>query len=930
MRSLLPLLPKPSRYAGIEDNACRKDPDKVRLRVALAFPDTYDVGMSYLGQKILYNIVNSHPRWWAERVMAPEREAAEILRAHNTPLATLESDTPLAQTHCLSFSITHELCYTNVLYMLDLAGIPLRTADRPQDLAACPLVIAGGGALLSAEPLTPFIDIMVLGDGEESLPDVLHLLEKALDEGWSRDRLLLESRHIPGVYVPSLFAARPEAPSAPPVPLVADYTRPVRRIVADINNTPYPTRQVVPVGAVHNRLALEIARGCTRGCRFCHAGMVYRPVRERSLETIQTLLDQCLSETGFDEISFLSLSTGDFSALKTLCFGVLDRCAREQIGLSLPSLRVGSIDDEIIERMADLRRTGCTLAPEAGSQRLRDVINKGITEEELLLHAQKLLEHGWRQVKLYFMIGLPTETDDDLSAITETCLKVRDAAGRGGPRLQVTAALSPFVPKPFTPFQWVPQISQEEIQRRVHLVRQQFKSQKFLKLRWHEPAMSHLEGILSRADRRMADVVEKAYRKGSIFTSWMECFDLAPWLEALEECGLNAAECIGERVPGSPMPWDHLEAGISDEFLLREWQRAVQEKITADCRYGACRQCGACDTKAGPSRMPHTPSPAPGGTSDSDPARETAHEAARAESGENTAAKACAGQNTAQEQAAVLSGDHLHRNRLIFTQRDQRAHEANRDDEGRLVCRPPASRPPKITPELTVKAAQYRVWHSKARGSAYLSQLELQAVLERAMRRAALPLAFSQGFHPMPLMSFGRALPVGVESRAEWFALTLHRTMPVEEVAARLTPLLPPGMEILRVDTVEDKNRRTEQALAEAFSLSLPTPEENSRAAQCFADFAALPEMLYTRDTKKGPRTANIRAMLRQWEARASEQTANAIETVTFVADWDSGYLSPLLFSLAVLQPLGTPEFLRPRLRLMKTAQIFADARQYP
>ena len=957
MRSLLPLLPKPSRYAGIEDNVCRKDPQNVRLRVALAFPDTYDVGMSYLGQKILYNIVNSRPHWWAERVMAPEREAGDILRAHNTPLATLESDTPLGQTHCLSFSITHELCYTNVLYMLDLAGIPLRTADRPQDLAACPLVIAGGGALLSAEPLTPFIDIMVLGDGEESLPDVLELLEKALDSGWTRERLLLEARHIPGVYVPSLFTARPEAPTAPPVPLMDDYTRPARRIVADINNTPYPAKQVVPVGAVHNRLSLEIARGCTRGCRFCHAGMVYRPVRERSLETIQTLMDNCLSETGFDEISFLSLSTGDFSALKTLCFNALDRCAREQIGLSLPSLRVGSIDDEIIERMADLRRTGCTLAPEAGSQRLRDVINKGVTEEDLLLHAQKLLEHGWRQVKLYFMIGLPTETDEDLAAITETCLKVRDAAGRGSPRLQVTAALSPFVPKPFTPFQWVPQISQEEIQRRVHFVRQQFKGVKFLKLRWHEPAMSHLEGILSRADRRMADVVEKAYRKGSIFTSWMEHFALAPWLEALEECGLSAQECTGERQPGSPLPWGHLEAGISEEFLLREWQRALGEKITDDCRYGACRQCGACDTKAGPSRMPHTPSPgcaAPlnGSLGEAAPQSGDPNDAALHGGSLNDAASPNEAPVDAQFATATDSGplahnaqdtsapasalqdtplpdSHQHRNRLIFSQRDQRAHQPSRDEEGRLVCRPPASRPPKITAELTVKAAQYRIWHSKAGGCAYLSQLELQAVLDRALRRAGLPMAFSQGFHPMPLMSFGRALPVGVESRAEWFALTLHKVLPPQEIADRLNPLLPLGMEVVRVEFV-DKSHRTEQAIAEAFCLSLPSPEENRQVVQCFEDFAALPELSFTRDTKKGPRTANIRAMLRQWEALAPEQHENAPEAVTFVADWSSGYLSPLLFVMAILQPMGMPDTLRPRLKLVKTAQIFADEKLYP
>jgi radical SAM family uncharacterized protein len=514
MRELLPLLPRPSRYAGIEDNVCRKDPARVRLRVALAFPDTYEVGMSYLGQKILYGVVNARPQWWAERVMAPAREAAAVLRAHNAPLATLESDTPLIRTHALCFSITHELCYTNVLYMLDLAGIPLRSADRPESLEACPLVVAGGGALLSAEPLTPFIDLMVLGDGEESLPDVLDLLETARAKGWTRQELLRAAPRIPGVYAPSLFAPASDAPGAPLRPLLPSCPRPARRIVADLNQAAYPVRQVVPVGAVHNRLSLEIARGCTRGCRFCHAGVVYRPVRERSPENIHSLLRRCLDETGFDEISFLSLSTGDYSALKTLSLSVLDRCAEEQISLSLPSLRVGSIDDAIMERMAELRRTGCTLAPEAGSQRLRDVINKGVSEEGLLLHVQKLLEHGWRQVKLYFMIGLPTETDADLLAIAELCRKVRDAAGPGGPRLQVTAALSPFVPKPFTPFQWVEQIGQEEIKRRVNLVRNAFRGLKCLKLRWHEPAMSHLEGILSRADRRMADVVELAYRKG--------------------------------------------------------------------------------------------------------------------------------------------------------------------------------------------------------------------------------------------------------------------------------------------------------------------------------------------------------------------------------------------------------------------------------
>lgn len=896
MRSLLPLLPRPSRYAGIEDGACRKDPAAVRLRLALAFPDTYEVGMSYLGQKILYGIANAEPAWWAERVMAPDAEAAAVLRAHNSPLCTLESDTPLADLHCVSFSITHELCYTNVLYMLDLAGIPLRTTDRSPDLRACPLVIAGGGALLSAEPLAPFMDLMVLGDGEESLPDVLRLLEKGLEKGWTRERLLHEARLTPGVYVPSLFEPKPGDPGHALRALLADHARPTRRIVADLNKAAYPTRQVVPVGAVHNRLSLEIARGCTRGCRFCHAGMVYRPVRERSLENITYLLQDCLHETGFDEISFLSLSTGDFSALKTLCHSVLDRCAREQISLSLPSLRVGSIDDEIIERMAELRRTGCTLAPEAGSQRLRDVINKGVSEEALLLHAQKLLEHGWRQVKLYFMIGLPTENDEDLAAIAELCRKVRDAAGRGGPRLQVTAALSPFVPKPFTPFQWEAQIDQAEIRRRVNLVRELFKGRKCLKLRWHEPAMSHLEGILSRADRRMAEVVEKAYRKGAIFCSWMENFDLAPWLSALEECGIQPEDCIGPREVGARLPWSHLEAGVSEDFLLRERARALQGKITEDCRYGACRHCGACDTKAGPSLLAGNKA---GSVRESD--------------------------------ASVTAEAPEYRHRLIFPQRDQNAHAARRDAQGRLLCRVQTNRPPQIAPALAVKAAQYRIWHGKMGGSAYLSQLELQAVLERALRRAALPLAFSQGFHPLPLLSFGRALPVGVESRAEWFAVTLHKAVDPREVAARLAPLLPPGMTIARVE-IADKSRRTEQAQAEAFSLSLPTESENRAAACCFEKFFALSGRLHSRETKNGPRTMDIRPLLRSWalSRELGDKENGAVSAVTFVADWRTGYLSPLLLSTAILEPLGGGSDLRFRLRLLKTAQIFADAQIYP
>lgn len=871
MRELLPLLPRPSRYIGIEEGAVHKEGRPLSLHCALAFPDTYEVGMSYLGQKILYTILNSHPDWWAERAMAPCREAGEILRRHGSPLCTLESDTPLEDLDFIGFSVTHELAYTNVLYMLDLADIPLRSVDRGDDLAAWPIIMAGGGAVLSAEPLAPFMDLMLLGEGEESLVEMSELLIRAKKEGWTRTAFLLEARHIPGAYIPGLF--RQEADGSL-TPLREDYKGASRRIVPDLNTAAYPVDQVVPIGAVHNRLSLEIARGCTRGCRFCHAGMVYRPVRERSLDNLSALLEQCLARTGFDEISYLSLSTGDFSALKTFFTATMDRCAQEQVSVSLPSLRVGSIDDSIMERMAGIRRTGATLAPEAGSQRLRDVINKGVTEEDLILHVQKLIEHGWQQVKLYFMIGLPTETPEDLDAIVDLCRKVRDAGGRGTPRLQVTAAISPFVPKPYTPFQWEPQLSLPEIQDRIHYLREAFKGQKFLKMRWHEPSMSHLEGILSRGDRRLADVVETAFRKGGIFASWVEGFRLEPWLEALKECGIAADDCIGPRNPEGPLPWDHLEAGVSREFLLRERRRALEAKTTDDCRYNACRQCGSCDTKAAPSRLPR------------------------------------------------LSSDTVYANRTNLPQRDQEAHAPRRDDEGRIICPVGKASPPRIAPELTVKAVEYRIWHTREGNAAFLSQLELQAVLERAMRRADLPMAFSQGFHPLPLLSFGRALPVGVASRAEWFAITLRRPLTADAVARALTPHLPRGMRVIDVYPVS-KAQRTTQAVMERFTVRHTGDSEAQKAfARAWENFSAAESLTWTRETKKGPRTTDLCALVTHLDGPLLQE---GVATLHFTMDWEKGYLSPLAFVLAVC---GEEQL--PHISLEKTAQIFEDGAVFP
>ncbi len=868
MKELLPLLPRPSHYIGIEEGAIRKESDSVRLRCALAFPDLYEVGMSYLGQKILYDILNRRADLAAERVFAPSPEAGTLLREHGVPLATLESDTPLGEVGLLGFAVTHELCFTNVLYMLDLAGIPLRTVDRGEALSRWPLVVAGGGCAISAEPLAPFMDLMLLGEGETLLPELCDLLLQAKEEGWPRSVFIREAASLPGVYAPSLYTHDSGGRISP---LVDDLPTPCRRVVADLDDAPYPERQVIPFGAVHNRLSLEIARGCTRGCRFCQAGILYRPARERSLVDVERILDRCLRDTGFDDVSFLSLSTGDFSALKTLFLNVAERCAREQVSVSLPSLRVGSVDGDIMARMADIRRTGATLAPEAGSQRLRDVINKGVTEEELLDHIRTLAGYGWQRVKLYFMIGLPGETQEDLDAIVDLCRKARDAARR--PRLQVTAAISPFVPKPYTPFQWEAQLSLQQIHERIRYLREVFHREKGLKLRWHEPEMSWLEGILSRGDRRLADVVESAYRRGALFSSWVDHFTLEPWSEALAEHGLSAESYTGSRpivleekdeagmpVP-APLPWDHLEAGVSRDFLLRERERALNGKRTEDCRYAVCRQCGACDT-AIPSRLPAVEGP--------------------------------------------------YRNRLNFAERDQSSSSAPTLPPVQEKSRPAA---PVLRTDLTNRAIRYRVWHTKEGQAAYVSQLELQTVLERAMRRAELPLSFSQGFHPMPLLSFGRALPVGVESLAEWFSVTLRRPMSRHEVMARLAPRMLAGMRLLDVVPIPIHDKSL-GGWEESFVVSCLGEKEMDAGREAFSNawetFNRTESFFFTRETKKGSVESDLRPLVRHI---MHEQPG----TVRFTADWSSHYLSPLTLVRAVTPWLGPHE-----LRLIKMTQELA------
>ena len=593
---LLDKVEKPGRYTGKEFNEIIKKEDASTIKIALAFPDLYEIGMSYLGFKILYEIINKRDDAFAERVFSPAVDMEKLMRERQVPAFSLETYRPLKSFDIVGFTIQHELCYSNILNLIDLGQIPLRSEERKED---DPLIIAGGPGAFNAEPLSAFIDLFVIGEGEEIIDEIIEVYKEWKGKKQSRTKLLEELANLEGIYVPSFYEVTyfEDGRIKSVAPKKGTYRSVVKkRIISNFDQAPYPLLPIVPnIDVVHDRITLEIFRGCTQGCRFCQAGMIYRPVREKSVDTLVELAEKILPHTGYEEISLSSLSSSDYSEIERLITRLVDRFEEKGVGVSLPSLRIDSFSVALAQQVQRVRKTGLTLAPEVGTQRLRDVINKNVEEEDLYSSIKAALEGGWKKIKLYFMVGLPTETEEDVEGIVRLVSKV-DHMGREttGRKININISVSAFVPKPNTPFQWEAQEEREALSKKMRYLKN--------RLNWRNISFSYpdinriyLEAVFARGDRRLGEVLEKAHYLGCKFDSWREHFNFETWQQAFSESGL-CMEFYANRVRQEEeiLPWDHISCGVKKEYLLKEKERALRGETTPDCRFENCAGCGVC------------------------------------------------------------------------------------------------------------------------------------------------------------------------------------------------------------------------------------------------------------------------------------------------------------------------------------------------
>ncbi|MBL9028647.1 MAG: TIGR03960 family B12-binding radical SAM protein [Myxococcales bacterium] len=866
---------KPARYTGGEVGSTVKAWDAQVAKVCLAFPDVYDIGMSHLGFKILYSILNGDPRTLAERCYAPWVDLEAELRARKLPLVSLESKRPLSAFDVIGFSLQFELTYTNILNMLELGRVPLRSADRGED---DPLVIAGGPVATHPEPLAPFVDAIVIGDGEQKATDIAVTWKRMKGEGATRAERLRALARLGAVYVPSLYEVSVDAATGLQVverPADEALPFPVERSLVDLKEFPFPA--VSPTGgpeAIFDRLSIEVARGCTEGCRFCQAGMIYRPVRERDPQEIVDTVLRAVEATGQDEVSLTALSTADVSCISPLIKKVTDELTRRKISLGVSSLRAYGLEPELLDELKRVRATGLTFAPEAGTQRMRDVINKNVTEEQLLETAERVFSRGWGKMKLYFIAGLPTETDEDVLGIVETgarALEVgRRAAGRGKPA-EVTVSVSVHVPKPHTPFQWCAMDALSEVDRKQALLRDRARQIRNLKLKTHDAKASVLEGVFARGDRRLAGALERAFRAGARFDSWEEHLDLEIWRRAFEEEGIDTAKYLGTIPISARLPWSHIDVGLEDGFLAREYRKALQSRLSppcgkaagmfvhhdnvesarADARRLVCYDCGvACDlTKMREERVDYL---------------------------------------------ARLGAD---KKRLPVVIRAPllRAEEEGAQAEGEDGAE--ASPEPRARPATPAHTETYRLFFEKTGPMALLGHLDLIRELPRVFRRVGLEVAYTKGFHPKPDMTFGPALSLGVASLEEAIDVKLPGRLDPDglvDLAKRMTERSPDGLTFLRIQRVPPGAPRISAAVVGAryaILLARGVAEELAGGAPVEAWLAARVSAVLAADAVRVRR--EVKGLAKMVDVRSyledvrplSEATREAVRRAAFVGD---------------------------------------------
>ncbi len=773
IQDILPWVELPSRYLGSEINSIKKDPESVKLKFLLAFPDLYEIGTSHFGIQILYHLINRNTDMMAERVFAPATDLETRMRENSIPLSSLESGFPMKEFDIIGFSLLYEMNYTNVIGMLSLGGIPFLTSQRSEN---DPLIIAGGPCTSNPEPVADFFDAMVIGDGEA----VIELLTSEWLQwkehgGVVKEELLSRWARIEGVYIPQYYEAvydrngyqtLEKKESAKEI--APDKVK--RAIIPELNTESFPDKPIIPYGKpIHDRLRLEVARGCSRGCRFCQAGMIYRPVRERSVEELMEITEKSLEATGYEDLSLLSLSTGDYGCLEPLMKILMAKCEAERIAVSFPSLRAGTLSEELMKLVKKVRKTGFTMAVEAGSQRLRDRINKNISEEDIFSMVENAFGLGWQVVKLYFMIGLPGETRqdlDDLVALVKEIHKIKGPKGRKG---KINVSVNTFIPKSHTPFQWAGQISLEESKEKIDWLRNALRLPR-VQFKWQKPENSFMEGLWARGDRRLSRLLLRAYEKGCRFDGWSDHFQYEKWREAIQETETDADFFVTrKRDIKEPLPWDHVDCRVTKKFLGNEWEKAEKGELTHDCRTEKCTMCGVCDHDTIKPRF--------------------------AEIGKSLNPYSKRKPNNEQDFYKTIS--------VLF---------------------------------------------SKLGPARFFGHLELMNIMNRAIRRAHIPVAYSQGFHPLPKVSFDDPLPLGYESREEFFRMRVPVNFRQESLVGLLNEQLPAGLRVhdCRIDTARPKNQKERR---ETYEVSL---FEKTFDKERLEKFRSEPEVKIQRRNKKG------------------------------------------------------------------------------